>query len=105
MPAHPKSSTLKTWYLTKGVLQGKHTGDGAVDDSAVLELDSHRLVVQLHQEPAQEATPRPNPGGNCTKQISERKRIIEGKRVRAESACLPDELHLGCVRWKRRKRR
>jgi hypothetical protein len=86
-------------------LQGQHTGDGAVDDSAVLELDSHRLVVQLHQEPAQAATPRTNPGGNCTKQISERKQIIEGKRRGAASARLPDELHLGGVRWKRRKRR
>lgn len=28
-----------------------NTGDGAVDGSAVLELDGDRLVVQLHQEP------------------------------------------------------
>lgn len=30
----------------------KLTGDGSVDDGAVLELDGDRLVVQLHQKPA-----------------------------------------------------
>jgi hypothetical protein len=29
----------------------KLTGDGSVDDGAVLELDGDRLVVQLHQKP------------------------------------------------------
>ena len=28
------------------------TGDGAVDDSAVFELDSDRLIVEFHQESA-----------------------------------------------------
>jgi hypothetical protein len=49
-----------------------------MDDSAVLELDSHRLVVQLHQEPAKAQSPPKSArirAKNCTKRISEVDRI------------------------------
>jgi hypothetical protein len=65
-------------------LQGEHTGDGAVDDGAILELDGHRVVVQLHQEPAQAPVSRPNPHefGRKLHQTDQR---TEGKRGRNES--------------------
>jgi hypothetical protein len=49
-----------------------------MDDSAVLELDGHRLVVQLHQEPA---NPRPNPHRFVRKfhQTSQRSEPNRGK--------------------------
>lgn len=49
-----------------------------MDDNAVLELDGHRLVVQLHQEPVKAQFPpksTPIRAKNCTKQISEVDRI------------------------------
>jgi hypothetical protein len=59
---------------------GRHTGNGSVYDGAVLELDGHRFVVQLHQEPVKAQPPdqiRTNSGENCTKRISRVNRIEE----------------------------
>ena len=96
--------------LSRGV-RPKRTGDGAVDGGAILQLDGDRLVVQLHQEPADKHT-RLN-------QDRIRRKIARNRSARRGAArnqsdrrgewrrrALPDELHRGGGReeeWRRRE--
>jgi len=81
-------------------IAGRHTGDGSVDDGAILELDGHRLVVQLHQEPTKAQSPTKSaPIRARLHQTDQRSEANRGKREPTEDAGLPDKLHLGGAWW------
>ena len=71
-----------------------------MDDGAILELDGHRLVVQLHQEPTKAQSPTKSaPIRARLHQTDQRSEANRGKREPTEDAGLPDKLHLGGAWW------